>query len=390
MRPNYDTARAAAGFSFSVSGSQGALRELTGTPIREFNLAPRACIDCYRRGRPLLREMFGEKVIQPAVSTPAISYGHVNGLGSELHFPEGGEVAQTHICESLEEGLATLAEPVAWTEVGWAPYFLDFLAQLKEAFPEEKVSWSWGGEGPITTAYELRGQGFFLDVHDRPEDARKFLSAINRSLLDFERAVATVNERPVFGSSAGLCDDLASFMRPALFAEMVLPAWEEYYAARTDGVRTAHVEGLQAEQLPFLEDIGLSFFDPSISPKLNPQLIAAHCRVPFTWRLGCFHYREMDVQEVEDFVFQACADGASSVHTIIAEGMCNEATVPKVEAFIRAAEEAQALLTAGCRRDEIAERVSPAGRDKLWDGWCGYLGSRSSRAGARATAPAET
>ncbi|NPV48901.1 MAG: hypothetical protein HPY69_18320 [Armatimonadetes bacterium] len=390
MRPNYDTARADAGFTFSVSGSQAALRELTGTPIREFNLDPQACIDCYRRGRPLLREMFGDKVSLPGVSTPAISYGHVNGLGSELRFPEGGEVAQTHVCASLEDGLAVLAEPVSWTETGWAPYFLGFLERLKDAFPEERVSWSWGGEGPITTAYELRGEGFFLDVHDRPAMARQFLSAINRSLLDFERAVAAVNERPVFGPSAGLCDDLASFIRPALFAEIVLPAWEEYYTARTDGMRTAHVEDLRAEQLPFLEDIGLGFFDPSISPRLTPQLVAAHCRVPFAWRLVNFHYAEMTVQDVEDFVFQSCADGASGVYSDIADGMCNEATVPKVEAFIRAAKEAQALLTAGCSRSEIAQRVSPAGRDKLWDAWCGYLGPRSSRGGARATAPADT
>lgn len=384
-RPNYDTARTETGFSYWVSGSQSALRELTGTPIREFNLDPEACIECYRRGRPLLREMFGDKVGLPGLSTPAISYGHVNGLGSELLFPEGGEVAQTHIYGSLEQGLTALREPVEWTEVGWAPYFLGFRERIQAAFPGEQVAWSWGGEGPITTAYELRGDGFFLDVYDQPELARQFLSAINRSVLDCERVVAAVNGRTVYGPSAGLCDDLASFIPPALFGDLVLTAWEEYYAARTDGARSAHVEDLRPEQLPFLETIGLSFFDPSISPKLNPQLVAAHCRVPFTWRLGCFHFREMEVQEVEDFVFQSCADGASSVHTFVAEGMCNEATVPKVQAFIRAAEEATALVAQGCSREEIAQRVSPAGREKLWGGWCGFLSPVSSRGGARTT-----
>jgi hypothetical protein len=30
------------------------------------------------------------------------------------------------------------------------------------------------------------------------------------------------------------------------------------------------------------------------------------------------------------------------------------------------------------------QRVSPAGKEKLREGWCGYLGPKSSRGGARA------
>ena len=56
---DYETARREAGFTWSVGGSQGALRAVTGVPIREFNLDPSACAEAYRRGRPLLREMFG-------------------------------------------------------------------------------------------------------------------------------------------------------------------------------------------------------------------------------------------------------------------------------------------------------------------------------------------
>jgi hypothetical protein len=143
------------------------------------------------------------------------------------------------------------------------------------------------------------------------------------------------------------------------------------------------VEDLRTEQLFCLEEIGLASFDPSISPKLNPRLLAQHTRVPFTWRLGCFHYREMSVQEVEDFVFQSAADGASGVITYVAEAICNEESVPKVHAFIRAAKEAKRLVAEGCPREEIGQRVSPEGRAKLWDQWCGYLSPLSSRGGAR-------
>lgn len=386
VKPDYSVARQQTAFGYWIGGSQGALREITGTPIREFNLNPQACIECYRRGRPLLREMFGAEVGLPGVSTPAISYGHVNGLGSQLLFPEGGEVAHTHIYASLEQGLAGLAAPVDWATAGMAPYFLDFHRQLQGAFPEEKVGFSWGSEGPLTTAYELRGEGFFLDVYDNPEGAKAFLAAINRSVADCDRFVGTVNGRAFFGPSAGLCDDISSLLAPALWGEFVVPAWDEHFRLRTDGTRSAHVEDLRPEHLPYLEEVGLSSYDPSISPRLTPPLVRDHCRVPFTWRLGEIHYREMTPQDVADFVFQAAADGASSVHGVVAETMCNEAHVPKVEAFLRAGREAKELLAAGCPRAELVQHVSPAGREKLWEGWCGYLGPRSSRGGARVSA----
>ncbi|MEN6302981.1 MAG: hypothetical protein ABFD96_09670 [Armatimonadia bacterium] len=385
--PDYDRARSQAGFGWSAGGSQGALRALTGTPIRDFNLDPDVCIDCFRRGRPLLHEMFGPDVGLPGVSTPAVSYGHPNCLGSELLFPENGEVAHTHIYGSLEQAIKALQEPVDWGSAGMAPFFLDFREKLQQAFPEEKVRLSFGAEGPLTTAYEVRGDGFFMEVHDRPELTQEFLRVLVDNTLDFLRWDAQVNERPAMNpTGSGMCDDIASFISPALFPTIVIPAWEQYYSGQTTGKRSAHVEDLNPAQLPFLETVGLSSFDPSISPKLTPRLVADHCRVPFVWRLGGFHYREMDEQEVEDFVFQSAADGASGVTTVIEEVMCTEANAAKVQAFIRAGKETKALLEQGCSREELGQRVSPAGREKLWDKWCGYNGPQSSRGGARVSA----
>jgi len=376
IRPDYETARAQAGFSWSAGGTQGALRALTETPIRDFNLKPAALIDCYRRGRPLLREMFGEDVSLPGLTTPAISYGHVNGLGSELLFPEGGEVAHTHIYASLEEGIRRLQEPVDYATAGMAPFFLDFRRQIQEAFPGENVGFAYGAEGPITTCYELRGEPFFTDIFDKPELAVRFLELVTDSIVDFHRFIVEVHGggKMPNPSGAGMVDDLSSFIPPRLFGSLVIPAWERYYSALTTGKRSAHIENLKAEQLPYLEEIGLSFYDPSISTALHPKIVSGACRVPFLWRLGSFHYREMSEQDVEDFVYQSCADGASSVVTYVEESLCTEIGVRKVHAFIRAGKEAARLVKEGCSREEIGKRVSPAGKAKLWDGWGGYKG----------------
>ncbi|MEI6503563.1 MAG: hypothetical protein WCP21_21335 [Armatimonadota bacterium] len=383
-RPDYATARSETGFGWSCGGGQGALRQITGTPIREFNLDPATCIECYRTGRPMLHEMFGDDVSPPSLSTPAISYGHPSCLGSELLFPEGGEVGQTHIYKSLEEGIAALKQPVKWAEAGMAPFYLDFRARLQEAFPGEAVGLAFGAEGPLTSAYELRGDGFFTDLHDAPELAGEFLRVLVDSIVDYDYWYGEVHGNPrVSPHGAGMVDDVAAFIPPALFPRFVLPYWEQYYSALTTGKRSAHVEDLTIAQLPFLEDIGLCSYDPSISPRLTPPLITQHCRVPYVWRLGEIHFREMTVQETSDFVFMAAADGANGVTTVVAEETCNDKGVTMIHAFIAAGKEAKLLLDEGCSREELRDRVSAEGKARLWERWCGYNGPLSSRGGAR-------
>ena len=381
-RPDYTPARANAGFHYGVGSSQGALRALAGIPIREFNLEVSACAEAYRLGRIRQRELFGDQVGQYPVITPAVSYGHVNCLGSELLFPEGGEVAHTHIYGSLQEGIAALQRPVDWTAQGMFPFYLEFSDRLQELFPEEKVRCCFGGEGPVTTAYELRGDGFFTDIYDDPPLAQEFMRLTVDSILDFDRCTAALNGQPFPNTTGGgMCDDIASFISPALFPQFVLPYWEQLYQGTTTGTRSAHVEDLRPEQVPFLEEIGLSQFDPSISPRLTPRILSERCRVPFTWRLESFHMREMDEQDIVDFVFQSAVDGASGVSLTLGELSANEACLPQVQAFLRAGQEAKGLLEGGCSRAELRQRVSAVGQSKLWDGWCGYLGPASTRGG---------
>ncbi len=385
MRPDYASLRDDSRFYWSVSATQGALREITGTPIREFNLEPEACIYAYREGRPAIREMFGPDVALPAPATPAISYGHVNCLGSRLLFPEGGEVAHTHIYGSLQEGITALQRPVDWAASGMAPFYLQFQEQMRKAFPDEQVSLSFGAEGPITTAYELRGEGFFVDIFDDPEGAAEFLRLVVDSIVDYARWRAEANGTPFPNpEGGGMVDDIASFIPPHMFRQVVLPAWERYYRGITTGKRSAHVEDLRPEQLIFLEEIGLWNYDPSVSPRLTPPIIVAHCRVPFGWRLVNFHYREMTLQDIEDFVFLSCADRASGVFTHVCDNMCSPERVEQVHAFIRAAKEAKRLVEEeGLTREQVRQRVSPENREGFWERWCGYLGPRSSRGGAQ-------
>ena len=265
---------------------------------------------------------------------------------------------------------ALLKQPVDFAREGMAPFYLDFWEKMKAAFPDESVGFSFGLEGPITTAYELRGEAFFTDLFDSPDLLPEFLELMTRSIVDYHRFCSRLTgAESVDPRGAGLVDDIASFVPPRLFPRYVMPYWEQYYAGVTTGRRNAHVEDLKRAQLGFLEDIGLSYYDPSISHKLNPRTIAEEIRVPFGWRLGSFHYSGMDEQDVRDFVFQAAADGASQVFTIIEATLSDEEGVRKVTAFKQAGEEVERLLGQGCSRAELGGCVSARGRARFWECW---------------------
>lgn len=373
--PDYETARREAGFYYSAFGSQSAMRALSGIPIREFNLEPEACIEAYRRGRPLFREMFSENVGLPGITTPAISYGHANTLGCELIFPEGGEVGHTHVHESLEAGIAALHEPVDFATSGMMPFYLEFRRRMQEAFPGEPIGLGFVAEGPLTSAYSLRGDGFFTDIFDNPADSRQYLQLLTDSIIAYRRFLAELQGAlAVSPDGTGMADDIAAFVPPRLWPELVLPFWEQLYSGLTTGKRSVHVEDLKPPHLPFLEEMRICNFDPSISPHLVPPLITAGCRVPYAWRLGCYHCLEMSHREIRDFVLQSAADGASGVTIAVAEIMCTNETAKKVDVFMQAAQEAAELIEQGVSRREIGALVSLEGQAGFWNSWSGFRG----------------
>ena len=116
-KPDYTTARNPKEFSWSVSGSYLSCIALSGVPFRDFFLRPDACIEAYRVGRQKQKELFDPaEVSLPSPATPPVSYGHANGRGARLFFPEGGEVAVEHcFAHSLEEAMEALIAGVAET-----------------------------------------------------------------------------------------------------------------------------------------------------------------------------------------------------------------------------------------------------------------------------------
>ncbi len=334
------TSRDETPFHWYVTCGMPVYAELAGVRFDRIFREADAIIDAFAVGEPRARALFGPEVTYAGPGWAGISYGHVSCLGAPLHFPQDSEVAHTPIYGSLREGIEALEQPVDWAEAGMMPFYLDLWEAVRRAFPEKDIPFAgFGYEGPLTTAWELRGHDFFLDIYDDPDRCKAFLRRLTDSITEYAIFVRRLNGESARAQRVGLYDDIASLIHPRLWPEFVLPYAEQYFQNQTSGERYAHIENLVPEHLPYLDLLALDSFDPSVVTKLTPADVRDHCQVPFYWRLTPMQMRDLSCEEIRRFVFASVADGASGIFCNVLRGMTTPADARKVRSFIDAAKD---------------------------------------------------
>ena len=342
-------------FDWVASCGMPAYAKLANVPYHLIFRDAGAIAKAYREGLPRARELFGPDLSYGGPAWMAVSYSHVNTLGAPLTFPEHSEVSTEAIYGSLEEGIEALSKETDFLAAGEMPFYLKLREELRAAFPEHTIPMPCKAEGPITTAWLLRGHDFFADLVEYPRQSAEFLRRVCGSVVAFNQAMRRLGGAPPVGASAGVCDAVAAMLSPSHWPEFVMPILEEYYRRLTTKRRGAHIEGLRPEHLKYLDELRLNTFDPSVSPALTPALIRDGCRVTFTWRLNSMHYAEMGPAEIERWVYESAADGPSGIFTIADRELCNSSDAEKIRAFIRAAKDVKRFLAEGCPRERLRE-----------------------------------
>lgn len=357
--PHVPPTREETPFSWYVSCGMPAYAALAGVRFDRTFYDFEAIVEAYTTGEPLARALFGPDLRYGGPGWSGISYGHVNCLGSRLVFVPGSEVGHTPLYDSLDEGIAALQRPVDWASAGSMPDYLALWDRLKRAFPDRDIPFAgFGVEGPVTTAWELRGHGFFTDLYDDPERCKAFLRWVTASVVDYFGFLRELNGQPAFTESGvGMVDDVSAMLSPRLWPEMVLPFHEQYFSTQTSGRRTAHVEGLLPSHLHHIDALKLDMFDPAVSPKLQPRDLRDNCHTPFWWRLNAMQVRDFSRERVRRFVYEAVADGASGVFCTIGRIMVTQDAADKVRIFIDAAKHVEQLLADGCSRELLRNYV---------------------------------
>jgi hypothetical protein len=241
---------------------------------------------------------------------------------------------------------------------------------LLKAFEGKFCTFWFSAEGPLTSAYALRGSNVFYDVYDNPIAFKEFMTLLVDSIIDYRRFVSSIyGYQPVNKDCVGLCDDIAAMFSPSLWPEFIIPFIDQYYLGLTTGRRHAHIEDLTPDHLPHLETIGIVDYEPSVSAKINPKIIANRCRIPFHWSLQSFHFTQLTHQDVKDWVLQAAADGASYIFITLSNGMTKEPYLGKVRVFIETCKNVKKMLDDGDSREIIGSYVSENGKNKFWSNW---------------------
>jgi hypothetical protein len=326
-------------FDWSVIPLWPTYAHLCGVTLDEVYRSPAVCADVLRRGREKVREIFGPEIHPIGLVAPPVSYGHLACLGAEVLFPYDSEPSVRPFVSSLEEGLQLVEkERPPFEQNALLRRWMDFRDGLRKEFPEEKIPFGgFGAQGPVTSCVLARGQSFYADLYDAPEQARQFLLRMADSIAAFRRFLLSANGQPEINPQGGfLTDDFASLISPGMWPEFVLPAWDRLFRGITTGSRSVHVENLTRAHLPLLKQAGIVYYDPSVSSMLSPKIIRETIEIPYCWLIPSFKIAAMPAGEIAAVVEDALIHGAGRVWTEIDRINCEGENPAKIRAFVNA------------------------------------------------------
>jgi hypothetical protein len=196
-----------------------------------------------------------------------------------------------------------------------------------------------------------------MDLYDDPEGARRFLELCTDSIVRYRLALMAVNgQTPQPGGGAYVADDGAAMIPPALWPEFVVPVLERFYGQAT--WRGLHMEDLTRDHLPFLKELRISDFDPSVSRKITPaDIVELAPGIPFTWRLNEMETASFSPEETAYWVIEAAVQGAPGVRTGVWRNTVTERAFANFNVFRDTAKKADALLAQGCPRMQLADEL---------------------------------
>ena len=357
-------------FVWSARSTHYSFLEMAGVDLHDYFLSP----DAYAKAFcPANKKAFSEKYgsdVEILVHGPAILYGQLSAFGYDLVFPQGGEVNHKHLNLSIDECIDVLKRDYDYSKAGYYPQYHENLIKVREIMQDNSILPQYSTDGPLSLCYGMLGDAFFMKPYDEPEKFKEMLELITRQIISFRRwqyknTTGIAKEK----TGHGLYDDLAAMLSPALWDDFVLPYWNMFYEELCEHNRFIHSEDMKYGHLPNLHNIGITYYEPAISASLDPDKIREAVDMPFSWKLESFHYPNMSVQDVRDWVLKAVADGVSRVWTVVGSGMQSEEAVAKVRMFTETAKEVEEMFRQKISREEIGKMVSAEGNAKFWAKW---------------------
>ena len=314
---------------------------LSGLNLRDYFLDEKAFRKYWECGVKPLQLIFHdeiEHVALPSVACPHISYGHLAALGATITYPDDSQPNVERMFESLAEGIAWLRREHDFANNVPFKRYVKYTDTLRGYFSDNTIPLSGlGSQGPLTTAVLLRGQDFYVDLYEHPEEAKDFLTLATDSVIQYIRFHRKLRNEPEMASASWLADDFAALVSPDMFGEFVVPFWNRLCEGTSSGgSRWLHCEGLAQRHLPYLEKAGFGSFQPSVSPKLTAEMLAKELKIEFDWFLPPFEIMMMGKGDIERWVADAAPCGAAVLRTEMDRQTLRENGIEKMRHFLNA------------------------------------------------------
>lgn len=320
------------GQRFGFSLTESLLAEVAGVRQWDLHFDVGAMIRAAGAVAPVT-ERLGVGAPKPHLA--GFSYCHVSALGCEVVFPRENPEPWVGPIIRAPADIDALAEPDDYLSAGVVPQRLALAAELKKRCPDASEHIGHDFEGPVTTAVLLMGQDFFTLPLEDPARAHKLMDFCVRSSLNYCRVLRERQGRAFGGGPAGIPDDFAGIFGPEQFSKFAAPYWERMYEGLGATRRSLHSELLREEHLPFLEQVKIDEFDPSVDPYLPPETLKRSCRVPFTLRMWPSEVMSCSAEEL----VRMYRHRASFHPTVITFSLARLAEEEKVAALLRVARE---------------------------------------------------
>ena len=216
---------------------------------------------------------------------PIVAYEGAAALGGQLIFPRDHQpmIANQGRVLDTPEAVDRLSPADPWQNDRFRRH-VAWYHHLRERFPEERIGFSAGQEGPITTAGLLRGPAFFSDCLTDPARAHHLLQVCTETFIAWTRAADQV--AGAVRRTAGIADDYAGLLGPRLWPEFVLPYYGQIVEALGPAGWSLHTELVRREHLPLLRGLGLTSINFSEDQYLHPRDVFEELPgVPFAWHI---------------------------------------------------------------------------------------------------------
>ena len=320
------------GQAYSFGFLDTLIAEAGGVPTAALHLDVEAICHAYQAVESVARRL---RVDPPKPRLAGLAYNHVSTLGAKVTISYQADEPYAQPCIAGPDDIDRLEEPEDYVAADLIRRRLELARQLKQRRPDASDRIGHNFEGPVTTAALLMGQDFFMLPYDDPDRAHRLLEFCVRSGLNYRRALAEVQGVSLGPGRGGFPDDFAGIFGPDLFREFALPYWRMMFDGLQATERHVHCELLREEHLPFLAEVGVDIYDPSVDQYLPPELLKRSCPVPYYLRIWPADVERLSADKLVE-LYRYLASFEPVAVTFHLGRLCDE---PKIAALLAIARE---------------------------------------------------